>query len=86
MCMSRLYRVRGNVGTSAVDVEDVEGALSRASLLALDGAPPAPGDWVVVHSGYVINRVDSLEAEGVAQEIRRGAGRSLASEDGEVRS
>jgi hydrogenase maturation factor len=77
MCVSRLYRVLGNVGTSAVDVEDVEGTPSRVSLLALDGLPPAPGDWVVVHSGYVIDRADGLEAHVVAQEIRRSASGSF---------
>ncbi len=70
MCMSRLHRVVG-LGDGSVDVEDVEGTVHRVSLLALDGPAPAVGDWLVVHSGYAIDRVDATEAEAVAAELRR---------------
>jgi hydrogenase maturation factor len=76
MCMSRLYRVVRSDGGKTVDVEDVEGSCMRASLLALDGDPPSPGDWVVVHSGYVIDRADSDEAQYVAVMLRESASRS----------
>ena len=33
------------------------------------GAPPVLGDWLVVHSGYAIDRVDADEAEAVAAEL-----------------
>ena len=68
MCMSRLHRVVRDAGGDAVDVEDLDGTVHRVSLLALDGPPPAPGEWLVVHSGYAINRVDRAEAEAVAAE------------------
>ncbi len=71
MCVSRLHRVVGSVDEGAVDVEDIDGARHRVSLLALEGAPPAPGDWLVVHSGYAIDRADTTEAEAVADELRR---------------
>ncbi len=53
-----------------VEVEDVDRARTRASLLAFDGPAPAPGDWVCVHSGYVIDRLDTNEAAAAVEEIR----------------
>jgi hydrogenase maturation factor len=70
MCVSRLHRVVTE-GRASVDVEDIDGTVHRVSLLALDGPPPAVGDWLVVHSGYAIDRVESAEAEAVAAELRR---------------
>ncbi len=70
MCVSRLHRVVAE-GDDAVDVEDIDGTVHRVSLLALDGLPPTTGDWLVVHSGYAIDRVDATEAEAVAAELRR---------------
>ncbi len=69
MCVSRLYKVVRNERAWFVEVESVDGVRSRASLLALDGPVPGPGDWVVVHSGYVLERVDPDEAASVASEI-----------------
>lgn len=74
MCMSRLHRVLRDAGGGAADVEDLDGTVHHVSLLALDGPPPAPGEWLVVHSGYAINRVDRTEAEAVAAEARGGHG------------
>ncbi len=70
MCVSRLHRVLRGAGPGAVDVEDVNGTVHRVSLLALDGPAPAAGEWLVVHSGYAIDRVDSADAEAVATELR----------------
>lgn len=72
MCMSRLYRVRQVLDAKVLEVEDTEGTLSRASLLAFDGAPPSPGEWVIAHSGYVLERVDQGEGDEVAAQIREG--------------
>ncbi|MGA3216748.1 MAG: HypC/HybG/HupF family hydrogenase formation chaperone [Acidimicrobiales bacterium] len=72
MCISRLHRVVGSPGPGVVEVEDVQGGLRRVSLLALDGPEPLPGEWLVVHSGYAIDRVDATEAEAVAAELQRG--------------
>ena len=70
MCTSRLHQVVAPAGPRAVSVADVEGNRHQVSLLALDGPAPEPGDWVVVHSGYAIDRVDGDEAEAVAAELR----------------
>ena len=76
MCMSRLHRVVGGNRTWA-DVERMDGTVQRVSLLALDGPPPADGEWLVVHSGYAIDRVDTAEAEAVEEELGRGTTISL---------
>jgi hydrogenase expression/formation protein HypC len=78
MCTSRLHRVVAADGAGAVVVEDVDGGRHRVSLLALDGPPPEPGEWLVVHSGYAIDRVDAGEAEAVAAELRAAAGGTVA--------
>jgi hydrogenase maturation factor len=76
VCVSRLYKVVASNGARWVEVEDVEGHRTRASLLALEGPPPGPGSWVVAHSGYVLTRVDTDEAGAIASQIRaaRAAG------------
>jgi len=71
MCTSRLHRVVRVVDDGAVDVEDLERTVHRVSLLALDGPTPVEGEWIVVHSGYAIDRVSSEDAEVVAEEVRR---------------
>jgi hydrogenase maturation factor len=71
MCMSRLHRVVAAEGHDAVLVEDVNGRIGRASLLALDGPPPRPGEWLVVNSGYAVDRVDEAEARSAVVEIQR---------------
>jgi len=68
--MSRLHRVVAE-DDGTVEVEDMDGTVHRVSLLALDGPPPAIGDWLVVHSGYAIDRVPAGEAEAVAADLGR---------------
>ncbi len=70
--MSRLHRVVRSFEPGSVEVEDIDGTLRRVSLLAFDGPPPQPGEWLVVHSGYALDRVDAGEAEAVAAELQRG--------------
>ncbi|MDE3085205.1 MAG: HypC/HybG/HupF family hydrogenase formation chaperone [Acidobacteriota bacterium] len=83
--MSRLHRVLRAPIAGAVEVADTDGVRHRVSLLALDGPQPRPGDWLVVHSGYAIDRADKAEAEAVAAEIRAftGATRHGAGPQGE---
>jgi len=70
MCTSRLHRVVAGAGPGAVTVADVEGHHLRVSLLALDGPAPVTGEWLVVHSGYAVDRVDPGEAESVVADLR----------------
>lgn len=79
MCLSRLHRVIGAAGEGRVEVEDVHGVRRRVSLLALDGPEPVAGEWLVIHSGYALDRVDSAEAEAVAAELQLARRSGLAS-------
>lgn len=73
MCVSALHLVVEADGESAsATVEDVDGNRHRISLLALDGTPPQPGEWLVVHSGYAIERMADDQAHAVITELRRG--------------
>jgi hydrogenase expression/formation protein HypC len=67
--MSRLHRVIDVGEEGRVSVIDLEGREHVVSLLALDGDVPTVGEWLVVHSGYAIDRVDANEAQLVADEI-----------------
>jgi hydrogenase expression/formation protein HypC len=42
-------------------IVEVGGVRNRASLALVDGV--APGDYVIVHAGFAINRLDVAEAE-----------------------
>jgi hydrogenase maturation factor len=67
--MSRLHRVIDTRADGRVSVVDLEGREHVVSLLALDGDPPTVGEWLVVHSGYAIDRVEANEAQLVADQI-----------------
>ena len=71
MCTSRLHKVVEIIDDDTVLVVDMDGTSFVSSLLALDGPKPVVGAWLVVHSGYAIDRVDGAEAESVAAQIRR---------------
>jgi hydrogenase expression/formation protein HypC len=72
MCVSCLGRVLGSDGPKNLLIESIDGLVTRVSLLVLDGPPPQPDDWVVVHSGYAIDRLDAADALRAVAEIRRG--------------
>lgn len=54
MCMSRLHLVTSRPRAGQVRAVDLDGRSHAVSLLAFDGEPPQPGDWVVVHSGFAL--------------------------------
>jgi len=74
MCVSRLHRVIELVEPGMAVVEDADASRHRVSLLALDGPDPEPGTWLMVHSGYAIDRVPQIEAEAVLAELHRAEG------------
>ena len=71
MCTSRLHKVVEIIDDDTVLVVDMDGTSFVSSLLALDGPKPVVGEWLVVHSGYAIDRVDDADAESVAMQIRQ---------------
>jgi hydrogenase maturation protein HypF len=40
---------------------DVEGAQRRVNIGMLD-APPRPGEWVLIHMGFALERIDQTKA------------------------
>jgi hydrogenase expression/formation protein HypC len=62
MCMSQLGGVRAADGTVAV--VELDGRLQRVPLVALgdQAASVAPGDWLLLHTGLAVRRVDATEA------------------------
>ncbi len=71
MCSSRYFHVVEVVADVAVFAEDVDGHRHRLELIAYEGPPPAPGSWVVAHSGYALASVASEEAELAVKELHR---------------
>lgn len=69
MCVSRFHRVVACAGDGSARVADRGGAIRTVSLLALDGPPPQPGDWLVVHSGYALDTVNRDACEAIGLEI-----------------
>lgn len=69
MCLaipSRIIRIENNVG-----IVDVDGIQRKASLLLLEGAEV--GDYVIVHAGFAIHRIDETEALESLKVLREAA-------------
>jgi hydrogenase expression/formation protein HypC len=60
MCLAVPVRVVGLLGEDCVEVE-VGGVTSRVSTALIERA--APGDYLIVHAGFAIARLDVEEAE-----------------------
>jgi hydrogenase expression/formation protein HypC len=60
MCLAVPVRVVGLLGNDWVDVE-VGGVISRVSIALIEAV--APGDYLIVHAGFAIARLDVEEAE-----------------------
>ena len=70
MCLavpSRIVQVDDHVATI-----DVEGIRREASLLLLEDA--VVGDYVIVHAGFAIHRIDEEEAQKTLNLLRKAAG------------
>ncbi len=70
MCLGMPARVVAPVDVSSqrvlVDVQGKEQQVSAAMLI--DGLPE-PGDWVVVHLGFALSRMDESEARSVLSSL-----------------
>lgn len=59
-----------DVGRAQVSV----GGVSRMISTDLLPAPPAPGDWVLVHVGFALSTIDADEAATTLQQIKQLGG------------
>ena len=55
---------------AAVDIAGVRRTVN-VGLIDADGEPAAPGDWVLIHVGFAISRVDSDEAAATLELLRQ---------------
>jgi hydrogenase expression/formation protein HypC len=66
MCLavpSRIVEIKENVATV-----DVDGVTREASLMLLDNV--AIGDYVIVHAGFAIERIDEEVAQQTLEDMR----------------
>jgi hydrogenase expression/formation protein HypC len=69
MCLaipSRIVKIDNEIATI-----DVDGVRRQASLLLLE--EPRVGDWVIVHAGFAIHRIDETVAQETLQLLRDAA-------------
>jgi hydrogenase expression/formation protein HypC len=69
VCLGEVAAVR-DAGSDGTLMVEAGGRVFTVSALTLDD-PVAPGDWVMVHSGFALARLDPGDAAG-ALAIRQG--------------
>ncbi|MEX5632314.1 HypC/HybG/HupF family hydrogenase formation chaperone [Parafrankia sp. FMc2] len=58
---------------------DVSGVRRAINIGLLDACPPGPGDWVLIHVGFALSRIDEAEAQA-AMEFLTSIGRAYDDE------
>jgi hydrogenase expression/formation protein HypC len=69
MCLaipSKIVKIQDNMG-----IIDVEGVQKEVSLLLIED--PGVGDYVIVHAGFAIQKIDEAEAEESLKILREMA-------------
>ena len=69
MCLaipSKIIKIENNMA-----VIDVEGVRREASLMLIDDAKV--GDFVIVHAGFAINKINAVEAQEALDLLRKAA-------------
>jgi hydrogenase expression/formation protein HypC len=77
MCLaipSKIIAIEDNMGTI-----DVAGVRREASLLLLEA--PQVGDWVIVHAGFAIQKIDEATAQESLRYLREAAQLLVEDED-----
>ncbi len=77
MCLaipSKIIEINDNMGTI-----DVAGVQREASLLLLED--PQVGDWVIVHAGFAIQKIDEAVAQESLRYLREAAQLLVDDED-----
>ncbi|HZC70771.1 MAG TPA: HypC/HybG/HupF family hydrogenase formation chaperone [Jatrophihabitans sp.] len=70
MCLGEVGRVQDVTDRDSLSIA-LDGRTASASAMLLDVAP-AVGEWVLVHSGFVIGKLTEAEARA-ALDVRRAA-------------
>jgi len=78
MCLGIPARVV-SVGESGRGLVDVDGVRREVSLALLDGAPVRVDEWVLLHVGFALARIDEGEATRTLALLRE-AGEAYARE------
>ena len=68
MCLGEVGRVQDVIGPDAISIA-LDGRTATVSVMLLDAAPTV-GDWVLVHSGFVLGKLTEAEARA-ALHMRR---------------
>jgi hydrogenase expression/formation protein HypC len=58
---------------------DVSGVRRLINIGLLDDDPPVPGDWVLIHVGFALSKIDEHEA-AAAMEFLEGIGQAYEDE------
>ena len=77
MCLaipSKITEIKNNMG-----VIDVAGVRREASLLLIED--PRVGDWVIVHAGFAIQKIDDATAQESLRYLREAAQLLVEDED-----
>lgn len=53
-----------------VALVDVEGARRRVNIGLLDDDPARPGDWIVIHMGFAVDKTDEAGAKAALDGLR----------------
>jgi hydrogenase expression/formation protein HypC len=76
MCLgipARIVEIRDRAGGLAL--VDISGVRREVSVALVDEAraPVEPGDWVLIHVGFALARIDEAEATATLDLLRQGA-------------
>ena len=63
--------LRASAGLATVDISGVCRSVSVA-LVDEPAAPIEPGDWVLVHVGFALSRIDEAQAHETLELLRQG--------------
>jgi hydrogenase expression/formation protein HypC len=62
MCLAIPAQIVQLLPESDLATADVSGVKRNVNIGLLDGEPIQPGDWVLIHVGFAISKVDEQEA------------------------
>jgi hydrogenase expression/formation protein HypC len=79
MCLAIPAQIVRLLPESDLATADVSGVKRNINIGLLEGDGVAPGDWVLIHVGFAISRVDEAEAKA-SLELLEGLGQAYRDE------